>query len=131
VASFDSAFRSRIHIAINYPDLDFESRKAIWRSFIAIANKGIAVAATTGAATASTGGVGEIPSIFTEAEDENKPTGISDKDLEYLALKVLNGRQIKNIMKAAHLLATRKSNEQISLSHIETVLGVSNGGEAW
>ncbi|KAF8532083.1 P-loop containing nucleoside triphosphate hydrolase protein [Gautieria morchelliformis] len=29
----DAAFESRIHFSIKYPDLDFESRKAIWRTF--------------------------------------------------------------------------------------------------
>jgi len=33
-AQCDPAFESRIHFCIRYPDLDLESRKAIWRTFI-------------------------------------------------------------------------------------------------
>jgi len=30
---FDPAFESRIHFCIKYPDLDFDSRKAVWKTF--------------------------------------------------------------------------------------------------
>ena len=30
----DPAIKSRIHISINYPNLDFESRKTLWANFI-------------------------------------------------------------------------------------------------
>ncbi|KAF8576015.1 P-loop containing nucleoside triphosphate hydrolase protein [Ramaria rubella] len=36
----DAAFESRIHFSIHYPDLDFESRKGIWKTFFAKATKG-------------------------------------------------------------------------------------------
>jgi len=36
----DPAFESRIHFCIKYPDLGFDSRKAVWKTFIAKASKG-------------------------------------------------------------------------------------------
>lgn len=34
VATFDSAFKSRIHVPLKYTDLTFESRKEIWKNFL-------------------------------------------------------------------------------------------------
>lgn len=34
VSTFDAAFQSRIHISLEYPDLDKKSRKAIWDNFL-------------------------------------------------------------------------------------------------
>lgn len=33
VSVFDQAFKSRIHLAIQFPELDFASRKSIWQTF--------------------------------------------------------------------------------------------------
>lgn len=49
---------------------------------------------------------------------------ITEKELHELALMSLNGRQIKNILKIARLLATRKD-EQLSHDHIVTTLEVT------
>lgn len=35
VQTFDSAFQSRIHISLNYPNLSIESRRSIWSNFLA------------------------------------------------------------------------------------------------
>ncbi|KAJ7762396.1 P-loop containing nucleoside triphosphate hydrolase protein [Mycena maculata] len=35
IAQCDPAFESRIHFSIHYPDLDFDSRKKIWKTFFA------------------------------------------------------------------------------------------------
>jgi len=34
VGTFDEAFKSRIHLAIRYSDLDEDQRVEIWRNFI-------------------------------------------------------------------------------------------------
>ncbi|KAI5116472.1 hypothetical protein M0805_001635 [Coniferiporia weirii] len=34
LAQCDPAFESRIHFCVKYPDLDFESRKAVWKTFL-------------------------------------------------------------------------------------------------
>ncbi|ROV88968.1 hypothetical protein VMCG_10160 [Cytospora schulzeri] len=72
VATFDDAFKSRIHIPIRYTDLDIKSRLQIWRSFCKKVPGGV---------------------------------DISDDEYEILAEHDLNGRQIKNVIKAAESLA--------------------------
>lgn len=72
VATFDDAFKSRIHIPIRYTDLDATSRLQIWRNFCSKVPGGV---------------------------------DISDKEYEKLAEDDLNGRQIKNVIKAAESLA--------------------------
>ncbi|KUI72778.1 putative AAA domain-containing protein C24B10.10c [Cytospora mali] len=72
VATFDDAFKSRIHIPIRYTDLDVKSRLQIWRSFCKRVPGGV---------------------------------DISDDEYNLLAEIDLNGRQIKNVIKAAESLA--------------------------
>jgi SpoVK/Ycf46/Vps4 family AAA+-type ATPase len=88
--NIDSAFQSRIHVSMEYPDLTSESRKQIWHNFI----KGM-----------------------------SKHSNLTEQDFVELAQVPLNGRQIKNVLKTAQLLALRKKidlNRQI----IETVLAI-------
>jgi hypothetical protein len=49
---------------------------------------------------------------------------INEKDLAEFASKDLNGRQIKNIMKMARLLA-KNENEALNGDHIRDVLSVA------
>ncbi|KUI52495.1 hypothetical protein VP1G_10365 [Cytospora mali] len=72
VATFDDAFKSRIHIPIRYTDLGVKSRLQIWRSFCKRVPGGV---------------------------------DISDDEYNLLAEIDLNGRQIKNVIKAAESLA--------------------------
>lgn len=72
VATFDDAFKSRIHIPIRYTDLSPSSRLQIWRNMCA-----------------------KIPGGVT----------LSEKEYEQLAENDVNGRQIKNVIKAAESLA--------------------------
>jgi hypothetical protein len=52
-------------------------------------------------------------------------SGFSDKDLDELSLLQLNGRQIKNILKVAQLLASRKKSV-LKREFIDTVLAIEN-----
>jgi hypothetical protein len=52
-----------------------------------------------------------------------QPHAIGEADLEELAEVELNGRQIKNLLKTAQLLASRKKSE-LKRVHLETVLAV-------
>ncbi|KAJ0115112.1 hypothetical protein J7T55_001521 [Diaporthe amygdali] len=97
VEDFDPAFESRIHLTINYPKLDHQSRLHIWKTFV-------------------TRGAGDRSSIAAE-------------DLAELAKEDLNGRQIKNVVKTARLLASRDG-APLGLEHVETVLRVKHGGPA-
>ncbi|KAL2004777.1 hypothetical protein VTN00DRAFT_3305 [Thermoascus crustaceus] len=88
VENIDSAFESRIHVSIQYADLDVTSRRHIWSTFLGrVANKAV----------------------------------FSDEELVKLAEVQLNGRQIKNILRTAHLLATDQDTE-LRFEHVDTVL---------
>lgn len=93
---FDAAFASRIHLTIHYPSLDKASRLAIWRTFL-----------------------GSPPQSGIESR-------ISEDDLEILAAVEVNGREIKNIVKTARLLA-RGQGVELGREHVEMVLRVRRG----
>lgn len=103
IDSFDPAFESRIHLTIDYPKLDLASRLHVWKTFI-----GLTESNGSGAST----------------------TDITEQDLQRIAKEELNGRQIKNIVKTARLLAAGDK-EALGLDHIETVLRVKRGDRAY
>lgn len=103
IDSFDPAFESRIHLTIDYPKLDLASRLHVWKTFI-----GLTESNGSGASA----------------------TDITEQDLQQLAKEELNGRQIKNIVKTARLLAAG-DREALGLDHIETVLRVKRGDRAY
>jgi hypothetical protein len=76
VKGIDTAFHSRIHVSMEYPDLTASSRRQIWHNFLASTSQNI---------------------------------NFSKEDLDELASMALNGRQIRNILKTAQLLANRKN----------------------
>ena len=49
-------------------------------------------------------------------------SSLTDKDIAELAELKLNGRQIKNVLKTAQLLAARKKSDTLDRKYIETVL---------
>ncbi|KAF2822706.1 P-loop containing nucleoside triphosphate hydrolase protein [Ophiobolus disseminans] len=98
VQTFDPAFQSRIHISLSYLPLSVESRRTVWANFLASAS--------------------------TSNSDPSPNHSISDKQLAELALMDMNGRQIKNILKIARLLASRKG-EVLGKEHILTTLDVT------
>ncbi|GAM83468.1 hypothetical protein ANO11243_014560 [Dothideomycetidae sp. 11243] len=57
-------------------------------------------------------------------EKITQPHCISDRDVDALARMQMNGRQIKNVLKTAQLLAQRRG-EGLSKKHIQTVLDVT------
>lgn len=94
--TIDEAFESRIHLTINYPQLDATARKAVWSNFIDLSNDG---------------------------------QGLTDTHLTSFAQEELNGRQIKNTVKTARLLA-RTNNRPLAEDHIRTVLRVMKENES-
>ncbi|OAA36314.1 ATPase [Beauveria brongniartii RCEF 3172] len=96
IASMDTAFQSRIHLTLEYPNLDAQARRAIWSTFL---NR----AASDGMA----GKGGDF--------DEEALSMSSSIDL--------NGRQIKNTMKMAQLLAMQ-TGAGLTLGHVKTVLRI-------
>lgn len=93
VSAFDQAFKPRIHLTINYPDLDLSSSKLVWQAFVRPVNDGSSQYANN--------------------------TG--QQDLEVLVAMDMNGRDIKNTVKAARLLATRRG-VPLAVEHINSVL---------
>jgi hypothetical protein len=53
---------------------------------------------------------------------------IEKEAMERLAEEVLNGRQIKSIVKQAYLLVRREASSSLRMSHIERALRIGNKG---
>ncbi|KAF2637190.1 P-loop containing nucleoside triphosphate hydrolase protein [Massarina eburnea CBS 473.64] len=98
--NMDAAFESRIHLTLNYSELDKTSRKHIWSTFLNM----------------NTG------------DTAREEAGFVDADLEKLSKERLNGRQIKNVVKMAGLLAG-SAKERLGMRHLETVLRLRKQGE--
>ncbi|KAI9690886.1 MAG: hypothetical protein M1822_008506 [Bathelium mastoideum] len=94
VTTFDAAFKSRIHLTIDYSPLDFQSRRLVWNTF-------------AGPVSASA----------------KYSSGLSEAELDMLAELNLNGREIKNIVKTARLLANRKG-ISLTMENVKTVLRI-------
>ncbi|KAM5344895.1 hypothetical protein ACJ41O_010757 [Fusarium nematophilum] len=99
VKNMDPAFQSRIHMSLEYPPLDSSAREAVWRGFLSRA-------------------------IHLEAKVAGEAVHeISEDEIKALAGLDLNGRQIKNVLKTANLLACHKG-EKLAFRHLRTVLRV-------
>ncbi|KAJ3837895.1 P-loop containing nucleoside triphosphate hydrolase protein [Lentinula raphanica] len=88
VKAFDEAFLSRIHVALHFHELPFESKMQVWAAFIAKVG-----------ATAS----------------------VSPEQLRLLAMRNVNGRQIKNAARTAQSLAIGRG-EKLSFDHFLSTL---------
>jgi hypothetical protein len=100
VERLDPAFYSRIHRTLKYPKLDIEARKTIWKGFLRT-------------------GYG----LDTIDRDLEEKYVVSEEDIERLAEVEMNGRQIKNIVKTATLLAMNKG-VKLGLHQIQAVLKI-------
>lgn len=138
VQTFDQAFQSRIHISLEYTELDKKSRKSIWETFLTQHNVAQAAAREKTAATPpdavknSTKRPADDSAMNTDGDAGDKkpedlrliitqPHQLAHKDIDRLADLKLNGRQIKNFLKTAQLLAIYKK-EPLSYRHIDTVI---------
>lgn len=135
VQSFDLAFQSRIDISLNYPDLDIKSRKLVWRNFLAKHNEAQATARehppkpSVSAAKASSPGKPKTKELLTDEEKElhsqqTLPHSLKESDITKLSQLKVNGRQIKNCLKLARLIASQK-NESLSYQHVEDVMSAT------
>lgn len=106
VESFDHAFQSRLHLSLLYPDLSPESMRKIWVAFVGKAIEGQQQDAS-------------LP------DDVRKPpvkwSSVTDKQLDILCQAKINGRQIKNIVATATILANSKA-ELLGYDHLRTIL---------
>ncbi|KAF1845411.1 P-loop containing nucleoside triphosphate hydrolase protein [Cucurbitaria berberidis CBS 394.84] len=96
VSTIDAAFESRVHLTIDYPTLDEQSRLHIWRTFM------------------------------TPSYDGVYSSNLSEEELLSLAKTPLNGRQIKNTVKTAQLLAKQKK-RPLEMQDVELVHSVRMG----
>nr|XP_023907899.1 uncharacterized protein LOC112019614 [Quercus suber]POF16364.1 atpase family aaa domain-containing protein 3b [Quercus suber] len=97
VATFDDAFKSRIHVPLKYSELTAASRKQIWKNFLGQKKPG--VDATAGLAV------------------------IDEAGYDALARVELNGRQIKNVLRTASSLA-QFAGEQLDLAKLQQVITI-------
>lgn len=98
VENIDAAFQSRIHISMEYQELSASSRRRVWESFLQAASSKVAAGA-------------------------RQQHAFSDADLDRLAGYTMNGREIKNVIKTAKLLAGKQGAE-LGVQHVETVLKI-------
>lgn len=99
IKQMDPAFHSRIHITMEYPPLDEEARGQVWKAFL---GRSVTLDGKTKGH---------------EAHD------VSDDEFIHLRKLDLNGRVIKNVIKAASLLAYHRK-ERLAFGHLRTVLRV-------
>ncbi|KAM0252157.1 hypothetical protein ACHAQJ_007815 [Trichoderma viride] len=95
LTSIDSAFQSRIHFCFHYDDLDLSAKAQVWKTFL------------------------------TKAEaTEGIRVDITEEQRQTLALRDLNGRQIKNIVTITRLYALQ-TKQPITLELVQTAAGFS------
>ncbi|KAL5634679.1 hypothetical protein ACGC1H_002653 [Rhizoctonia solani] len=121
IRSFDDAFLSRFSVALRYPDLDRDSRKVLWSKFLVLAGASV----ESNKPTSSPKAIASSALEGTDAEGIITPHHFSLTDINKLSLKNLNGRVIKQTVRTAQALAV-SAGEQISMSHVETVLRISD-----
>jgi hypothetical protein len=100
VETFDAAFVSRIHLSLRFQNLTTKAKRTVWKLFIErVKNQeGMEVAA------------------------------ITEQDLNDLARREVNGRQIKNLVRAAQALAVHED-VPLSMVHIKRVIDVAESFE--
>jgi hypothetical protein len=100
VETFDEAFVSRIHLSLRYDELSAKARKTVWQLFIEKVKN----------------------SEGLEIND------ITDNDYEMLSRRDVNGRQIKNLVRAAQALAVHEG-VPLDMKHIKKVIEVAQSFE--
>lgn len=101
--AFDRAFESRIDLALEYPALDTEARLKIWKMFLG-------------------GSMDQEPEVAGDkASGSDLQAGLSGPDFERLSKIVMNGREIKNVVKVSKMLASRER-RKVCIQDVEKVL---------
>lgn len=126
VETFDEAFQSRIHIALRYSDLDRKAKRIIWKTFLdMVAREELSLAQDDGEDAEKQDDASSTTSEATLTVEEKKLREIvTSEELETLARRELNGRQIKNVVRTAQALAGSMM-EPLSLKHLTRVLEVT------
>ncbi len=96
VRTFDSAFISRIHLSLHFQNLNTKAKRSVWKIFI----------------------------DRVKSQEGMDVAQITEADYTDLARRDVNGRQIKNIIRAAHALAIHE-NVALAMEHIRRVIDVA------
>lgn len=96
MATFDEAFKSRINLAIRYPNLDEDQRVEIWRNFIQVLRR-------------------SKERVDYEDLESNVP---------HLARHDMNGRQIRNVITMARYLA-RYHKQMLVYKHVQDAVAAA------
>lgn len=122
----DPAFASRIHISLNYPELDEGAREAVWRNFLAKA-KGSQDDVVVDVKDEEVRDLakfelnGRQVSLVGEKGEKEKKSLLSSTTITY------HKDQIKNVVGSARAIA-KVMHQKIDFSGINTVLGVLRTG---
>lgn len=100
VETFDSAFVSRIHLSLRFQDLTTKAKRTVWKLFIERVRQ----------------------------QEGMEVENITEIDLTDLARRDVNGRQIKNLVRAAQALAIHEE-KPLSMVHIRRVIDVAESFE--
>lgn len=95
--SFDIAVQSRVNLAIKYNSLSDEQKKAIYRNFVNQLNE------------ENTDDKEDLLRFVEDTEDESP-------------FRLLNGRQIRNVLFSAASLAQAEPDKRLRREHIEKIL---------
>jgi hypothetical protein len=96
ITNFDAAFKSRIHLAIKYPELSCDSQRQLWTTFV------------------------------TNDLQYSLPDWLDDDFLDSLAANMLNGRQIRNAARTAVALAAAKDRELLPDDIVVSVKAITD-----
>jgi hypothetical protein len=100
VETFDAAFVSRIHLSLRFQNLTTKAKRTVWKLFI----------------------------DRVKNQDNQQIGTITDQDFNDLARREVNGRQIKNLVRAAQALAVHED-VPLSMVHIRRVIDVAESFE--
>ena len=117
IQNIDAAFQSRIHISMEYSELSTDSRRTIWENFLT------ATTPTGGFSGAAVPPSPDPPDGSAPSPTNAGPSGVSSEEMDTLANYRMNGREIKNVLKTAKLLASSKA-EELRFEHIKKVLSI-------
>lgn len=90
VETFDDAFQSRIHVALRYGELTQKAKKAVWKMFLDKVTEMERKDAEDASSSSESSGI--LVDTF------------NDDDIDQLAKKSMNGRQIKNAVRTGEYL---------------------------
>lgn len=115
LSKIDHAFLSRCHIHLRYPPLSIQSRSVLWKNFLSRVQTPPSRSLQQDQAPSGQ------PS---RSEADRVTVNLSADGINLLAAWNLNGREIKNVVKTAHLWCCY-NNSELTLASIEAAISVT------